>query len=124
MVISVRDKPVFSKFFCSFKDGFNNAINIASRFLRISILSRFSTSRLFSWRKFLIMENIKNTPQMKSEAVIQRCSINKMFLELSQNSQENKCARVFFNKVAALRLANLVKKRLWHRCFPVNLCSF
>ena len=30
------------------------------------------------------------------EAVAQRCSVKKMFLELSQNSQENTCARVFF----------------------------
>ena len=26
----------------------------------------------------------------------------------------------FFNKVAGLRPATLLKKRLWHRCFPVN----
>ena len=25
-----------------------------------------------------------------------------------------------FNKVVSLSPANLVKKRLWHRCFPVN----
>ena len=50
-----------------------------------------------------------------------RCSIKKVFLEISQNSQEYTCARVsFFNKVAGLRPGNLFKKRLWHRCFPVN----
>ena len=36
----------------------------------------------------------------ESEAVIQRCSVKKVFLEISQNTQENTCARVFFNKVA------------------------
>ena len=30
------------------------------------------------------------------------------------------CQSFFFNKVAGLRLATLLKKRLWHRCFPVN----
>ena len=30
----------------------------------------------------------------------------------------------FFNKIAALRPANLLKKRLWHRCFPVNFLQF
>ena len=30
------------------------------------------------------------------EAVVQRCSVKKVFLEISQNSQENTCARVFF----------------------------
>ena len=31
-----------------------------------------------------------------SEAVAQRCSVKKLFLETSQNSQENICARVSF----------------------------
>ena len=37
----------------------------------------------------------------------------------------NTCVRVsFFNKVASLRPATLLKKRLWHRCFPVNFTKF
>ena len=31
---------------------------------------------------------------------------------------------LFFNKVAGLRPATLLKKRLWHRCFPVNFMKF
>ena len=31
-----------------------------------------------------------------TEAVAQRCSVKKVFLEISQNSQENTCARVSF----------------------------
>ena len=34
------------------------------------------------------------------------------------------CQSLFFNKVAALRPANLSKKRLWHRFFPVNFAKF
>ena len=30
----------------------------------------------------------------------------------------------FLNKVAGLRRATLLKKRLWHRCFPVNFAKF
>ena len=30
------------------------------------------------------------------------------------------CHNLFFNKDAGLRPATLLKKRLWHRCFPVN----
>ena len=30
------------------------------------------------------------------------------------------CQCLFFNKGAGLRPATLLKKRLWHRCFPVN----
>ena len=29
-----------------------------------------------------------------------------------------------FNKVAGLRAATLLKKGLWHRCFPVNFAEF
>ena len=31
---------------------------------------------------------------------------------------------LFFNKVAGLRSATLLKKRLWQRCFPVNFAKF
>ena len=34
------------------------------------------------------------------------------------------CQSLFFNKVAGLRCATLLKKRLWHRCFPVNFVKF
>ena len=34
------------------------------------------------------------------------------------------CQNLFFNKVAGLRPATLIKKRLWHRCFPVDLMKF
>ena len=30
----------------------------------------------------------------------------------------------FFNKVAGLRPANSLKKRFWHRCFPVSFVKF
>ena len=31
---------------------------------------------------------------------------------------------LFFNKVEGLSPATLIKKRLWHRCFPVNFMKF
>ena len=42
-----------------------------------------------------------------SEAVVQRCFVKKVFLEISQNSQENTCARASFltkTKVAGLSI--------------------
>ena len=62
-----------------------------------------------------------------TEAVARKCSVKKMFLEISQNSQENTSAKVsFLTKLQALglRRATLLKKRLWHRCFPVNFAKF
>ena len=34
------------------------------------------------------------------------------------------CQSLFFNKIAGLSPATLLKKRLWHRCFPVNVVKF
>ena len=34
------------------------------------------------------------------------------------------CQSIFFNKVAGLRYATLLKKRLWDMCFLVNIAKF
>ena len=34
------------------------------------------------------------------------------------------CQSLLFSKVASLRPATLLKKRLWHRSFPVNFAKF
>ena len=34
------------------------------------------------------------------------------------------CQSLFFNRVAGMRPATLFKKRLWHKCFPVNFPKF
>ena len=44
----------------------------------------------------------------------------KVFLEILQHWQENTFARVSF----LIKLQALLKKRLWHRCFPVNVVKF
>ena len=54
-----------------------------------------------------------------AEAVVQRCSAIDALLKISQNSQENKktlCQSLFF-QASGLQL---LKKRPWYRCFPVN----
>ena len=35
--------------------------------------------------------------ELGTEAVVQRCSVKNVFLEISQNPQENTCARVSFS---------------------------
>ena len=61
------------------------------------------------------------------EAVVQNYSVKKVFLEISQNSHENTSARVSFLinlQALGLRPATLLKRRLWHTCFPVNFVKF
>ena len=50
------------------------------------------------------------------EAVAQTCSVKKAFLEISQNSQENTCAKASFLMKLQAPPATSLKKRLWHRC--------
>ena len=70
--------------------------------LKVFVNEKWLPHNCFSWDSYCLI----------SEAVAWRCSVKKVFLEISQNSQENTCARVSF-----------LIKRLWHRCFPVNLVS-
>ena len=50
----------------------------------------------------------------ETEAVAYMCSVKKVFLEISQNIQENTCARLsLFNKITE----TLVKKRIWQGVF-------
>ena len=42
---------------------------------------------------------------LQTEAVVRRCSVNKVFLEISQNSQEDACVRdSFLIKLPVLQL--------------------
>ena len=57
-----------------------------------------------------------------TEAVAQKCSVKKVFLEISQNSQENLCQSPFFNKVTGLRPATLLKETL-AQVFSCEFCE-
>ena len=45
--------------------------------------------------------------------------MKKLFLNKWQYSQEDTYAGVFFNKIDGL-----IRKRLQHRCFPMNIAKF
>ena len=78
-----------------------------SLFLRLILRQSFKSDFYF-WL-FLIL----------AEAATRGVLCKKIVLEIWQNSQENNCVKVsFLIKLQAL------KKRLWHRCFPVNFVRF
>ena len=60
-------------------------------------------------------------PMQITEAVAQRCSIKKLFLKISQYSQESTYARASFDKVAGLRPGTLFKKKTLAQVFS---CEF
>ena len=56
-----------------------------------------------------------------SEAVARRCSVEKVFLEISQYSQENSCARVSFLIKLQAEACNVIKKETLAQMFS---CEF
>ena len=84
----------------------------------------FGTSSKNHWCRILVLLSMEND---LSRSSYRSCSVKKVFLEVSRNSQENTCPESLFNKVnnnKGLRPATLLKKRLFHRCFPVNFAKF
>ena len=54
-----------------------------------------------------------------------KCSIRKGVLRnFTKFSGKHLCQSLFFNKVASLRPAILLQKRLWHKCSPVKFVKF
>ena len=56
------------------------------------------------------------------EAVAQTRSVKKMFLEISQNSQENTCAKVYFLIIANVA-CNFIKKETLAQVFSCEFCE-
>ena len=80
-----------------------------------------ATTLRVHWR--LNFDNVVRYSALKNSRPEVFCK--KVFLEVAQNSQENTCdGASFFNKVEGLTPATLLKKRLWHKCFPVNFAKF
>ena len=50
-----------------------------------------------------------------SDAVVQRCSVKKVFSKVSQNSQENICARVSFLIKFSCEFCETFKNSFFHR---------
>ena len=54
-----------------------------------------------------------------------RCSLRKGVLRnFTKFTGKHLCQSLYFNKVAGLKTATLLKSRFWHRCFPVNFVKF
>ena len=57
------------------------------------------------------------------EEVTWRCSIKKVFLEISQNSQENNCAKVSFLINLQASACNFIKKETLAEVFSCEFCE-
>ena len=54
-----------------------------------------------------------------------RCSVKKSVIRnFAKFTRKHLCQSIFFNIVAGLRPATVLKERLWHRCFPMSFAKF
>ena len=72
---------------------------------------------------FIAHRNFEALTTQTSEAVIPRCSVEKVFLEISQNSQENTCAIVSFLIKLQASACNVIKKETMARVFSCEFCE-
>ena len=108
-------------------------MNIA-KFLKTPFLKKHLWWPLLTF----ILEKYLNTEDISCDILISYCCFSYIILLTGRSSRpevlcrkgvlrnfakftgKHLCQNLFFNKIAGLRHANLLKKRLWHRCFPEN----
>ena len=82
------------------------------------------------YENFLVLFHVfkKKRKKEKIDLIVcshRRCSVkNGVLRNFAKFTGKHMCHRLFFNKVASLRPATLLRKSLWHRCFPVNFAKF
>ena len=60
---------------------------------------------------------------IEKEAVANRCSVKKVFLEISQNPQENTCTRFSFLIKLQTQACNFIKKENLAHMFSCEFCE-
>ena len=123
------EKRFFIKYFVNTLNVFREQGEVEEMWIKLTSLEIFAITLnncqigrfihcISLFRTHLISLICGRLKQFKSsenrQAVAQRCSVKKVFLEISQNSQENTFFRV------SLRPTILLKKRLSHICFRVS----
>ena len=74
-----------------------------------------------------MLANIDSAVEAAGRSSQRMCCVRKGVLRnFTKFTGKHLCSSLFFNKVAGLSLqpATLLKKRLWHRCFPVYFANF
>ena len=99
--------------------GFKLLSLLSHKYLWFIIKKKFVNYRTLE--KIIIVLDIIN--QFRSSH--QRCSMQKGVLRnFIKFTGKHLCQSLFFNKVVASGLQHYQKKRLCHRCFPVNFVKF
>ena len=114
-----RTRNFFNNFFN--KTGKNIKKHLRKNVLSFHICNRNSSIR--NWFSLPLMLGVIFIAGFRSSHW--RCSVKKYVpRNFTKFIGKHLCQSPFFNKVARLRSATLLKKRLWHRCFPMNFVKF
>ena len=80
--------------------------------------------KMIPWLKILsehILQGINTINRSSRTEVFCKKAVLRNFTKFTR---KHLCQSLFFNKVAGLRPATLLKRRLWHRCFPLSFARF
>ena len=73
-----------------------------------------------SWRSTEFLIHVYKIQKQPPEVVYKKGVLE----NFTKFTGKHLCQSVFFNKVVCLRPATFFKRKLWHRCFPVNFAKF
>ena len=95
----------------------NNCILLSFYDLLFSILSKCQRITARDLLSFIVLLTYRSSHQKYSmkEGILRN---------FTKFTGKHLCQSLFLNKVAGLTPATLLKKRLWHRYFPVNFVKF
>ena len=86
----------------------------------VAVLNAELQKCLDKFVNYSIHENTINNRSSRSEVFCE----NGFLENITKFTGKYLCQSLLFDKVAGLRSATLLKKILWHRCFPVNFVKF
>ena len=101
-------------------DFFLKAKHIFSKSINVKVFVR-NVKLCFNSTTFILKSSEIVSVQKQPPEVFYKKGVLR---KLSKFTGKHLCQSLFFNKAAGLRPATLLKKRLWHRCFPVNFEKF
>ena len=105
----------------SFKKSLQLYSKLCCRYFAVYFMSFFQTGSLKNtFPQTLVITTVVLSMYRSSH---RKCSMKKgVFKNFTKFTGKRLCQSLFFNKVVGLRSSTL-KKRLWHKCFPVNFVN-
>ena len=100
-------------------------LNISLVYFSVLVCANLTLSEQSFLEQNILKLLIKFAQTTNFKSSHRRCSVRKGVLRnVVKFTGKYLCQSLFFNKVAGLRLATLLRNKLRHKCFPVNFTKF